>query len=150
MWYEMKTNQSNTKCKQLALKFYLFCFKFKLNPKYELRILGIPTLVVDFGSWKTIFGFGDKLKALPLCTQSNNTNITEVKLNITRTAVMFGFFSLFLFEFRILNNFFFDCFFVSQEHSVFFFFSLALFKNTLKLLTSNFFPSLSTPITETI
>lgn len=53
---------------------YLFRFKLSVNPKYELRILGIA--VLSCGSRSTILGLGDKLNAKCGTQQLSNTDIT--------------------------------------------------------------------------
>lgn len=60
---------------------YLFRLRFNENPKYELRIFGIPMLDAS-GSRKTMFGLGDKLNALLISTKTID-NITAMELNTT-------------------------------------------------------------------
>lgn len=72
-----------------SIKFnwtHLFRFKFKVNPKYELRTFAIPLLIS--GSWKTKFGFGDKLNAL-LASICNNNTITAAKTNNELRPIIF-------------------------------------------------------------
>lgn len=71
---------------------YLFCFKFKENPKYELRIFGMLVFERDIGSCRIIFGFGDKLNAfVPLSNTLTNTNITDNVQSIEVTGVFWLF-----------------------------------------------------------
>lgn len=84
LWWMMKKRRQAL----LALDSHLFCLRVKLNPKYELRLFGIPFASVDLGSRTTTFGFGDRLNVFPLCTKTN-INVTQMKLNTARTAVMF-------------------------------------------------------------
>lgn len=67
---------------------YLFRFRLKVNPKYELRTFDIPKPIS--GSRKIKFGFGDKLNALPKFACINN-NITEVNTIIELHAIIFDF-----------------------------------------------------------
>ena len=65
---------------------YLFCFKFRVNPKYELRIFDIPKPIS--GSWKMKFGFCDKLNALLKLVCNNNT-ATVANPNINVYKIIF-------------------------------------------------------------